>query len=76
MRNCRLTVFFIWISGSPFVQHSVAICAILVEGNEEKFCEIILNLGKRFRSRCCLKDSISGALVALLFSGAEPFMQF
>ena len=43
---------------------------------EEKFCEIILNLGKWFRSRCCLKDFISGALVDLLFGGAEPFMQF
>ena len=43
--------------------------------NEEQFCEIILNLGQWFR-RCCLKDFLSGALAALLFSGAEPFMQF
>ena len=42
---------------------------------EEQFCEIILNLGQWFR-RCRLKDFLSGALVALLFSGAEPFMQF
>ena len=42
---------------------------------EEQFCEIILNLGQWFR-RCRLKDLLSGALVALLFSGAEPFMQF
>ena len=41
---------------------------------EEQFCEIILNLGQWFR--CCLKDSLSGALAALLFSGAEPFIQF
>ena len=34
---------------------------------EEQFCEIILNLGQWFRSRCCLKDFLSGALVALLF---------
>ena len=42
---------------------------------EEQFCEIILNLGQWFR-RCCLKDFLSRALVALLFGGAEPFMQF
>ena len=40
---------------------------------EEQFCEIILNLGQRFR---CLKDFLSGALAALLLGGAEPFMQF
>ena len=43
---------------------------------EEQFCEIISNLGQWFRRRCCLKDFLSGALAALLFSGAEPFMQF
>ena len=42
---------------------------------EEQFCEIILNLGQWFR-RCRLKDFLSGALAALLFCGAEPFMQF
>ena len=31
-RKCRLKVFLIWISGSPFVQQSVTSCAILVEG--------------------------------------------
>ena len=43
---------------------------------EEQFCEIILNLGQWFRSRCCLKDFLSGALVALLFGGAKLFIQF
>ena len=43
---------------------------------EEQFCEIILNLGQWFRRRCLLKDFLSGALATLLFSGAEPFMQF
>ena len=43
---------------------------------EEHFCEIILNLGQWFRRRCLLKDFLSGALATLLFSGAEPFMQF
>ena len=44
--------------------------------NEEEFCEIILNLGHRVRRKCHLKDFLSGALVALLCNGAEPFMQF
>ena len=43
---------------------------------EEQFCEIILNLGQWIRSRCCLKDFLSGALAALLFRGPEPLMQF
>ena len=43
---------------------------------EEQFCKITLNLGQWFRSRCCLKDFLSDDLPALLFSGAEPFMQF
>ena len=42
---------------------------------EEQFCEFISNLGQWFR-RCCLKDLLSGALAALLFSGAKAFMQF
>ena len=44
--------------------------------SEEQFSEIILNLGQWFRRRCHLKDFLSGALATLLFSGAEPFMQF
>ena len=43
---------------------------------EETLFEIILNLSQWFRSRCCLKDFLSGALLALLFGGAEPFLQF
>ena len=37
---------------------------------EEQFCEIILNLNQWSR------DFLSGALAALLFGGAEPFVQF
>ena len=37
---------------------------------EEQFCEINLNLDQRFR------DFLPGALAALLFGGAEPFVQF
>ena len=43
---------------------------------EEQFCEIILNLDQWFRRRCHLKYFLSGALAALLFGGAEPFVQF
>ena len=42
---------------------------------EEQFCKIILNLGQWLRRRCGLKEFLSGALAALLFGGAEPFMQ-
>ena len=42
---------------------------------EEKFREIILNLGQWFR-RCLLKDCLSGALATLLLSVEESFMQF
>ena len=32
MRKRRLKAFLIWSSGSPFVQRSVTICTIFVEG--------------------------------------------
>ena len=44
--------------------------------HEVHFCEIILNLDKWFRSRCCFKDFLSRALAANLFDGAKPFLQF
>ena len=76
-RKCCLKVFLTWISGSPFVQQIVTICAILVEGiMRNNSVKLFLILGQWFRSRCCLKDFLTGALAALLFSGAEPFMQF
>ena len=31
-RRCRLKIFLIWSSGGPFVQRSITICAIFVEG--------------------------------------------
>ena len=40
----------------------------------DQFFEIILILGQWFRMRYHLKD-LSGALAALLFSGADPFIQ-
>ena len=42
---------------------------------QRAFCEIILILDKRFRG-CQLKDFLSRALAALVFSGPEQFMQF
>ena len=43
--------------------------------HEEQFCEIILNLDHWLR-RCLLKDLLSRALAAFMFSGAELFKQF
>ena len=43
---------------------------------EKQFCEIVLKLGQWFRRRCCLKDFLSGALVALFVRREKPFMQF
>ena len=42
---------------------------------EEQFYELISNLGLWFSRRCRLIYFLSGGLVALIFSGAEPFMQ-
>ena len=42
---------------------------------EEQVCEIILNLDQWFK-RFRFNDILSGALVALLFGAAEPFVQF
>ena len=62
----------------PLLQQSGTICAILVEGlmQEEQFYEIILILDQWFRRRCHFKYFLSGALVALVFFGADLFMQF
>ena len=67
-------VFLIWSSGRPFVKDWNHLCNFGRGHYEEQFCEFILNLGQWFR-RCRLKDFLSGALAALLFSGAKPFMQ-
>ena len=46
--------------------------------HEEYFSEIILNLDMLFRRKCCFKYIIIlfRALVALLFSTAEPIMHY
>ena len=69
--------FLIWSSGSPPVPWSGTICAILkggVMGNiHVKLYEVWTSgLGGDVVKRYFL----SGALAALLFSGAEPFVQF
>ena len=74
--NAVKKVFLVWSCGSPFIQRSVTICVILVEGiQRNNSVRFFLNLGQWFR-RCRLKDFLSEALVALLFGGAEPCMQF
>ena len=90
-RRCSLKILLICSSVGLSVQWSGTICAILVEVikrnnsvkflcsfsrgyQEEQFFEIILNLDQQFR-KCHLKD-LSGALVALVFSVPESFMQF
>ena len=44
-------------------------------GNPEEQCCKILNLDLWY-GRCCLKDFLSGALAALLFSGANHLCNF
>ena len=44
------------------------LCDFGKEHYEEQFCENVLNFDQWFR-RCHLKDFLSGALAALLFSG-------
>ena len=64
-------------SGSPFCSaERNRLCSFGRGYQEEQFCEIILNWDQWFRKRCHLKDFLSGALAALLFGGAEPFVQF
>ena len=54
-RKCRLKIFLIYDSGSPFVKQSETICAIVVKDYEKHFCEIIFNLDQCFRRRCRLR---------------------
>ena len=45
--------------------------------HEEHFFEIILNLDKWFRKRCCFKTFLNMRVLATsLFGGVEPFVQF
>ena len=66
--RCLLKIFFIWSSGSPFVQWSSHLCNFGRGYQEEQICEIILNLDHWFRSRCLLK-------IFLIWSSGSPFVQ-
>ena len=55
----------------PFIRQ---LCYSRGGHHEEHFCEITLNLDQCFR-RCRLKDFLSRALAALMFSGPKRFMQ-
>ena len=48
------------------------VCNIFVEGIKRNNSVKLF----WFRRRCLLKEFLSGALAAIPFSGAEPFMQF
>ena len=70
-RRCRyLELWWPFCSEEP--NH---LCNFGIGYHEEKFFEIILNLDQWFR-RCYLKDFLSRALAAHMFSGAKPFVQF
>ena len=90
-RNNSVKLFWSWTRGSGgYVFWKISYLELLrpsssVERNNlsnfergyhgEHSCEVIWNLDQWFR-RCRLKDFFFWALAALLFSGAEPFMQF
>ena len=52
------------------------LCNFKGEYPEEHFYESIFNLDLWSRRWCCLKYFLSGALAVLVFSGADPYMQF
>ena len=62
----------IYSSDSHFVRRSGTICAILVEGISR---DIIVKLFKLMEEVQFLKIILFRALVVLLFSGEEPFVQ-
>ena len=73
-RRCRLKIFLIWSSGRPFcLAERDHLCNLSRGYCDEQFCEIILNLNQWFRRYTFL---IWSSGLALLFSGAELFMQF
>ena len=77
MRRCCLKVFSYLELWQPFcLAECNHLCNFGRGYPEEQFYEFILNFGQWFKSRCRLKDFLSGALAALLFCRAKPFMQF
>ena len=73
-RRRYLKVFLFLSSGGHFVQWSGTILAILVEDHPRNISvKLILKSGHWPRRRCHLKVFLFLALVAICFSGAEPF---
>ena len=69
-------IFLIWSSGKHFVQPSRTICAIVVVGIMRNNSVKLFEFGPVVQEEMSFNIFLSGALAALLFSGAEPFMQF
>ena len=55
-RRCCLKIFLIWSSGSPFVQRSGTICAILVEGIMRIILWNYFEFGPVFQEEVSFKD--------------------
>ena len=60
-------------SGGHFVQRSRTILAILIKGHPRNIPVKILESAHWPRRRCRLKGFSIFSLMAILFSGAEPF---
>ena len=69
--------FFLFLAlVAIFVQRAEQFCNFGNGSPKKHFCEIILKSGHLPRRRCRLEVSVFLALVAILFSGVEPFEQF
>ena len=75
-RRFLLIIFLIWSSGGPFVQQSETIYAVSVEVIKRNHSVKLVCIWTSGSGAEFLRYSLSGAMVALLFSGAEPFVQF
>ena len=69
-RKCRLKVFLIWCPGSPFVQWSVSICAILLEGIMETILLNYFEFGSVVQEEMSFKRFLIWSMATLLFGGA------
>ena len=68
-QRCHLKTFLIWSSGGSFVQQSVTICAIVVNGiMGNKFVNLFCILASGLGGDVVLTYFLSGDLVAFLFS--------
>ena len=65
-RKCRLKVFRIWISDSPFVQQSVTSCAISVDGIMRN------NSAKLFEFGSVVQEEILFKIFIILSSDRPP----